>query len=41
MIVTHQGVIEVILCVENSIAFSNKTKHFSVPNAQLIPIEVK
>lgn len=41
MIVTHQGVIEVILCVENSIAFSNKAKHFSVPNAQLIPIEVK
>lgn len=41
LIVTHQGVIEVILCVENSIAFSNKAKHFSVPNAQLIPIKVK
>lgn len=41
LIVTHQGVIEVILCVENSIVFSNKAKHFSVPNAQLIPIEVK
>lgn len=41
MIVTHQGVIEVILCIENSIAFSNKVKHFSILNAQLIPIEVK
>lgn len=41
LIVTHQGVIEVILCIENNIAFSNKIKHFSVPNAQLIPIEVK
>ena len=40
-IVTHQGVIEVILCVENSIVFSNKTKHFSVPYAQLIPVEIK
>ncbi len=41
MIVTHQGVIEVILCVENNIPFSNKAKHFSVQNAQLIPLEVK
>lgn len=41
MIVTHQGVIEVILCVENNIVFSNKTKHFSVPNAKLIQIDVK
>lgn len=41
LIVTHQGVIEVILCIENSIVFSNKAKHFFVPNAHLIPIEVK
>lgn len=41
LIVTHQGVIEVILCIENSIIFSNKIKHFSVPYAQLIPIEIK
>ena len=41
LIVTHQGVIEVILCIESSVVFSNKTKHFSVSNAQLIPIEVK
>lgn len=41
MIVTHQGVIEAILCIENDITFSNKEKHFSVPNAKLIPIEIK
>ena len=40
LIVTHQGVIEVILCIENNIVFSNKEKHFSVPNAKLIPIEI-
>ena len=41
LLVTHGGVIEAILCVENGIAFSNKTKHFSAPNAALIPIELK
>lgn len=41
VIVTHQGVIEVILCIENGIVYSNKTKHFSVPYAQLMPVEVK
>lgn len=41
LIVTHQGVIEAILCMENGIVFSNKRKHFSVPNAQLIPIEIE
>lgn len=41
LIVTHQGVIEVILCIENGVAFSNQIRRFSVPNAQLIPIEVK
>lgn len=41
LLVTHGGVIEAILCIENGIAFSNKTKHFSAPYAQLIPIEIK
>lgn len=41
LLVTHGGVIEVILCLENNIAFSNKTKRFSVPSAKLIPVEVK
>ena len=40
LLVTHGGVIEAILCVENGAAFSNKTKHFSAPNASLIPIEL-
>ena len=38
LVVTHGGVIEAILCMENGIAFSNKEKHFSVPYAKLIPI---
>lgn len=41
LLVTHGGVIEAILCMENNIAFSNKTKHFSAPHAKLIPIEIK
>ena len=41
LIVTHQGVIEVILCIENNIVFSNKERHFSVPNAKLIPVEIQ
>lgn len=41
LIVTHQGVIEVILCIENNTDFSNKESHFSVPNAKLISIEIK
>ena len=41
LIVTHQGVIETILCMENKMVCSNKTKAFSIPNAKLIPIEVK
>ena len=40
LIVTHQGVIDIILCIENNIVFSNKEVHFSVPNAKLIPIEI-
>lgn len=41
LLVTHGGVIEAILCIENGFAFSNKTKHFSVPYAKLIPVEIK
>lgn len=40
MLVTHGGVIEVILCIENEIAYSNKKKQFSTPNAELISITV-
>lgn len=41
LLITHGGVIEAILCIENNIAFSNKARHFSAPNAQLIPVEIK
>ena len=41
LLVTHGGVIEAILCIENGVAFSNRTKHFSAPHAKLIPIELK
>ena len=41
LIVTHQGVIEAILCMENDIEFSNQERHFSVPNARLIPVELQ
>ena len=41
LIVTHAGVIEAILCMDHHLAFSNRTRHFSAPNAQLIPIEIE
>lgn len=41
LIVTHSGVIQVIMCIEKRIAYSNKTSHFSVPNARLIPIDIR
>ena len=41
LIVTHGGVIEAILCMENDLPFSNKTRHFSAPNARLIPVEIR
>lgn len=41
LLVTHGGVIEAILCMENGLAFSNKTKRFSTPGAKLIPVEIK
>ena len=40
MLVTHGGVMEVILCIENGIAFSNKRRYFSTPNARVIVVEI-
>lgn len=40
-LVTHGGVMEVILCIENNIEFSNKEKHFTTPYAKMIPVEIK
>lgn len=39
-LVTHGGVVEAILCIENHVPFSNECKHFSTPNAKLIPVEL-
>lgn len=40
LLVTHGGVIEVIMCIENGIEFTNKKKHFSMPSAKMITIEL-
>lgn len=41
VLVTHGGVIEAILCIENDVDFSNRVKHFSTPSAKLIPVVIK
>lgn len=40
LIITHQGVIEVILCIINKIDFSNKRKKYTIPTASLNVIEI-
>lgn len=40
ILVTHGGVIEAILCMENGIEYTNMQRHFAAPNATLIPIEI-
>lgn len=41
LLVTHGGVVEAVLCIENHVTFSNKERHFRTPNAKLIPVEIK
>lgn len=41
MLVTHGGVVEAIMCIENGVEFTNKAKHFATPSAKLIPIEIR
>ena len=41
MLVTHAGVIEAILCIENGLEFSNQEKYFRIPHAALIPVEIE
>lgn len=41
LLVTHGGVLEVILCIENGLTFTNKKKQFQTPCATLFAIEVK
>ena len=40
LLVTHGGVIETILCIEHGIPLTNKLRHFSTPNAKLLPVEI-
>lgn len=40
MLVTHGGVIEVILCIENDKTFSNKEKHYAVKAAEMVEVEI-
>lgn len=41
LLVTHGGVIEAILCIENRIVFSSKAKRFPAAHAALIPIDLR
>ena len=41
VLVTHGGVAEAILCIENAVEFTNKVKHFATPSAKLIPIVIE
>lgn len=40
ILVTHAGVINVILHIVNGLEYSNKTKPFPIKNAELIPIKL-
>lgn len=40
VLVTHGGVINAIQCIENSVAYSNKTNSFPLSNAEMISIEL-
>lgn len=40
VLVTHTGVINAILCIENNVTFTNKTLHFPSKNAEMIAIEI-
>ena len=39
LIVTHSGVIDVILCLENGESYTNKHVHHHVDHAEIIPIK--
>ena len=41
LLVTHGGVLEAILCMENGVTFTNKQKHFKTPCTTLFAIELK
>ena len=41
LLVTHGGVLEAILCIENNLTFTNRQKQFKTPCATLFPIEIR
>ena len=40
LLVSHGGVMNIILCLENGIPYTNKRTHFQIKDAQIIPIEI-
>jgi len=40
LLVSHGGVMNVILCLENGIAYTNKETHFQIKDAEIIPLLV-
>ena len=40
LLVTHGGVINIILCLENGIFYTNKELHFKINDAEIIQMDV-
>ena len=40
LLVSHGGVMNVILCLENGIPYTNKETHFHIKDAQIIQIDI-
>ena len=40
LLVTHGGVINIILCLENGILYTNKELHFKINDAEIVQIDV-
>ena len=40
LLVSHGGVMNIILCLEKGIAYTNKETHFQIKDAEIVPIEV-
>lgn len=40
LLVTHGGVINIILCLENGIVYTNKELHLKIKDAEIVKIDV-
>jgi len=40
LLVSHGGVINIILCLENGIPYTNKETHFSIRDAEIVQIDI-